>query len=109
MMKTFAADKVELIYVAEDGEEFLQPVSDLVYAGSLIDPDTGDDMEVQDVLLHDGDEELFAQPAEVQLVYVDEQGEKHTQPASDIVYVGTLIDPDTGDDMAINHVLFNVS
>lgn len=35
----------------------------------------------------------------VVIVYVDEAGDYHRQPLSDISEVGTLIDPDTGDDM----------
>lgn len=35
------------------------------------------------------------------LVYIDLSGEQHEQPLSDLTDVGTLIDPDTGDDMAL--------
>lgn len=33
------------------------------------------------------------------LVYVDGNGDRHFQPWRDVVSVGTLIDPDTGEDM----------
>lgn len=33
------------------------------------------------------------------LVYIDEQGENHYQPWQNVETSGTLIDPDTGDDM----------
>lgn len=33
------------------------------------------------------------------LVYVDAHGGRHFQPWHDVVSVGTLIDPDTGEDM----------
>lgn len=39
------------------------------------------------------------------LVYYTEEGERLEQPVSDLIYVGNLIDPDTGDDLAIDHVL----
>lgn len=35
------------------------------------------------------------------LIYRDEKGNLHAQPWGDIVQAGTLIDPDTGDDMEI--------
>lgn len=37
----------------------------------------------------------------VVLVYHDEQGDLHEQPLSDVVEVGTLIDPETGDNMPL--------
>lgn len=40
-------------------------------------------------------------PEEVALEYKDSKGNSHFQVVSDIVSVGTLIDPDTGDDMDI--------
>lgn len=33
------------------------------------------------------------------LVYADESGERHFQSWADLVSVGTLIDPETGEDM----------
>lgn len=35
------------------------------------------------------------------LVYESEGGELYRQPGADVVSVGTLIDPDTGDDMPL--------
>ena len=35
------------------------------------------------------------------LIYRDETGEEHYQPWQDIVSSGTLIDPETGDDMEL--------
>lgn len=46
MNKVFDPENVFLIYVSEAGEELSQPASDIVYVGTLIDPDTGDDLEV---------------------------------------------------------------
>ena len=37
----------------------------------------------------------------MELVYQDSSGNLHSQPWSDLVESGTLIDPDTGDDMPI--------
>ncbi len=37
----------------------------------------------------------------VTLVYLDSERRRHTQPLSDVVYTGTLIDPDSGDDLEI--------
>lgn len=35
-----------LVYLSDSNKEYLQPWQDLVSAGTLIDPDTGDDMEI---------------------------------------------------------------
>lgn len=44
------------------------------------------------------------QPEDVFAIYVDSEGNEHDQPVSDMTEVGTLIDPDTGDDMGIVRV-----
>lgn len=43
-------------------------------------------------------------PDNVFAVYIDSEGNEHSQPISDINYSGTLIDPETGDDMEIEWV-----
>lgn len=40
-------------------------------------------------------------PDKVRLVYLDNSGNVHTQYVSDLVSQGTLVDPETGDDMNI--------
>lgn len=35
------------------------------------------------------------------LVYRDDDGHEHTQPLTDLGEVGTLVDPDTGEEMEI--------
>lgn len=40
----FAPDNVVLVYIDSTGKEYEQPLSDLQDAGTLVDPDTGDDM-----------------------------------------------------------------
>lgn len=42
----FNCEDVFVIYISESGEEFSQPVADIAEVGTLIDPDTGDDMEM---------------------------------------------------------------
>ena len=37
---------IVLIYTAPDGEVFEQPLSDITTSGTLIDPETGDDLEL---------------------------------------------------------------
>lgn len=39
-------DKITLIYTSESGETYEQPLSDIPNAGTLIDPDTGEDLEL---------------------------------------------------------------
>lgn len=42
---------------------------------------------------------------QVTLIYRDEQGASHEQPLSDLPEVGLLIDPQTGEDLTLDHVL----
>lgn len=42
--------------------------------------------------------------SDVQVVYTDDAGNLHYQPLADIMEVGTLIDPETGDDMDMSWV-----
>jgi len=44
---------------------------------------------------------IGVKPEKVTLWYQDAAGGLHPQPVTDVVEVGTLIDPDTGDDMQI--------
>lgn len=48
---------------------------------------------------------MFTDPSRVHAVYYDENGIEHTQPISDITCAGTLIDPENGDDMGIDHLV----
>lgn len=43
-------------------------------------------------------------PNDVFAIYVDSEGEEHKQPIADIPESGTLIDPETGDDLDIIRV-----
>lgn len=43
-------------------------------------------------------------PSEVILVYVDGNGNEHKQLVSNLLDMGTLIDPETGDDMEVAFV-----
>lgn len=38
--------EVFVVYVDIEGEEYVQPISDIVNEGILVDPETGDDMEI---------------------------------------------------------------
>jgi hypothetical protein len=43
-------------------------------------------------------------PSEVTLVYTDKSGTEHRQSVADLVEVGTLIDPEDGEDMEVSFV-----
>ncbi len=43
-MRKINTDNLFLVYVSEEGETFTQSIFDLNEAGTLIDPETGDDM-----------------------------------------------------------------
>lgn len=42
----FDTSIVTLVYKDEDGKEYEQPLNDVFYSGTLIDPETGDDLEL---------------------------------------------------------------
>ena len=48
-------------------------------------------------------------PEDVYLVYFDEEGNEHSHSVADMEYQGTLVDPETGDDMVIDHVYIRAS
>lgn len=48
-------------------------------------------------------------PEDVFAIYVDSKGHEHAQPVGDMVDAGTLIDPDTDDDMEIVRVEVRLS
>ena len=45
------------------------------------------------------------EPEQVELIYIDSHGPEHSQFVSELIEIGTLIDPDTGDDMDVDHVV----
>lgn len=45
-MFTVTTEPMWLVYIGNDGEHHLQPWEDITTSGGLIDPDTGDDMEI---------------------------------------------------------------
>lgn len=50
-------------------------------------------------------QQVITDMSKVLLVYVDSEGAEHWQPVADLTHQGGLIDPYTGDDMEVNHVL----
>lgn len=46
-----STDEIELIYRADDGQELTQPLTDVTEVGTLIDPETGDDMEIAEAII----------------------------------------------------------
>ena len=95
-------DSVYIWYQRKRGESMSQPLSDLDYVGTLIDPETGDDLEVVGFSRGEpGGEhpQNLQESSSLSLWYMDEYGNLYDQPLSDVVEVGTLIDPETGDDM----------
>lgn len=44
MTTSFSLDDIDLVYADESGTEYTQSLSELSEAGTLIDPDTGDDL-----------------------------------------------------------------
>lgn len=96
-------DELELIYFNEDGYRFTQPLADITESGLLFDPETGDDLELVKVRLisSTGRTERIFNLDEITLVYISEDGQLYYQNVSDLPDSGTLIDPETGDDLEL--------
>ena len=96
-------DELELIYFNEDGYRFTQPLSDITEVGLLIDPETGEDLDLSKVRLisHTGNTERIFNLDEITLIYISEDGHLYYQNASDLPESGTLIDPETGEDLEL--------
>jgi hypothetical protein len=45
----------------------------------------------------------------ITLIYTDDNDNRYTQPLSDIDEAGTLIDPQTGDDLSLDHVVVDLT
>lgn len=88
-----------LVYIDADGGNHYQPVWDVTEAGTLIDPETGDDMEMIGWSNGIGERPRID---DMDLMYTDSAGNVHRQSWRDLEESGTLIDPETGDDMELD-------
>lgn len=91
-----------IVYEGADGAPVYQHWKDVVSQGGLIyDEDSalaGDDMPVIGWAESDGGD---VRSDDMELVYRDADGNEHRQPWREVSEVGTLIDPETGDDMEL--------
>lgn len=101
MSEKINPEYVTLIYIDTDNEKHTQPVNDLVEAGTMMNPDTGEEYALDSVRIL----ETVHESENVAIVYVDENGNEHVQGVTDAVFTGTLTSPDTGEEMSIDHVL----
>ena len=99
---------VTLVYHDVYGNAHTQPLTEVASSGTLIDPYTDNDMAINHVIVEqesDTDNTLSKPTTEAILVYVDDHGTEIHQSLSELVSMGTLIDPYTNDDMTIDHVI----
>ena len=99
---------VTLIYHDVYGNAHTQRLTDVASSGTLIDPHTDNDMAINHVIVEqesNTDNTLSKPATEAILVYVDDHGTEIHQALSELVSMGTLIDPYTNDDMTIDHVI----
>ena len=91
-------DKSEayIVYEDENGHNHYQPWRDVTDVGVLIDPESGEDMEVVGWSKSDNGE-VRTDP--MSMVYVDEDGYRHPQSWDALSEAGGLIDPENGYDM----------
>lgn len=85
--------QIMLQYRAEDGTTYTQPLSDITEAGTLIDPETGDDLELVGWL-----------PAEHQDYVLLKGGIVHSEPFIPVFDVD-ILDSDIKDTSAIDEIL----
>lgn len=57
--------------------------------------------EPQNICAHDDEEAPYIDNQRVTLVYIDDSGNEHEQPLEDLQECGTLVDPESGDDMTL--------
>ena len=81
----------QLVYIDSSGNRHYQPVSDATVVGTLIDPETGDGLELIGWSSEDGGE---VRDDDMNLVFIDNYGNTHTQSWRDVDEVGSLIDED---------------
>lgn len=96
-------EHITLIYIDTDNEKHTQPVNNIVEAGTMMNPDTGEELLLQHV--HIAGNNTPYNPSYVTIVYIDENGDKHEQSVHDAVVVGALLSPHTGDTMIIDHII----
>ena len=91
----FSPSKVFAIYVDSEGREHSQPISDITYSGTLIDPYTGEDMEIVNVVVIDQAKILNQKSRKKQNPVVDEfgvqrwfneAGELHREDGPAVIY-----------------------
>lgn len=102
MIEKIDPEHVTLIYTDNDKEKHTQPVNDLVEAGTMMNPDTGEEFSLQHILVANNDTRY--NPSDVTIVYVDEHNNEHKQSAYDAVVVGTMLSDYTDDTMPIEHI-----
>lgn len=85
---TVALERVTLIYHDEQARTHTQPLSDITTAGTLIDPNTGDDLELVSALIADVDQDATPSrawdntvPRELAGVLEDREDERSVQAA----------------------------
>ena len=99
---------VNLVYHDVYGNAHTQPLTEVASSGTLIDPYSDNDMTINHVIVEqesDTDNILSKPATEAILVYVDDHGTEIHQALSELVSMGTLIDPYTDDDITIDHVI----
>lgn len=97
-----------LVYHDVYGNAHTQPLTDVAASGTLIDSHSDNDMAIDHIIVEqesDTDNTLSKPATEAILVYVDDHGIEIHQSLSELVSIGTLIDPYTDDDMTIDHVI----
>lgn len=99
---------ITLVYHDVYGNAHIQPLTDVASSGTLIDPHSDNYMGIDHIIIEQesGTDNTLSKPAtEAILVYVDDHGTEIHQALSELVSMGTLIDPYTDGDMTIDHVI----
>lgn len=99
---------ITLVYGENVANSYTQNLADFPEVGGLIDEHSGDDLDLLAVEVTDESGDVATVSIEhfnAVLVWTNESGEEFDQPIGEIVEAGTAIDPYSGEDLELSHVL----
>lgn len=100
MSRRYSTSPAYLVYRDREDRTHFENIIDVPEIGTLIDPDTGDDMPIVGWSVSDNPHDAVF-TSDMLLVYVDQRDKLYFQTWSELECQGSLIDPDTGDDMDV--------
>lgn len=103
MNKKIDPENVTLICTDTDNEKHTQQVNDLVETGTMINPDTGEELVIQHIFITEDNTQHH--PKDVTIVYLDEHNNTNKQSIYDAVIVGATLSNYIKDTIPIDHII----